>query len=333
MKLKTVLTAATALACLTSTLPAGADSAQRITQIRDRWAQLKPNSTANASPYRMPPQLAPNFEPGSLNNAFLQNGLNATNFARFVAGLPADVRLDDNLASQQQCGALLLAHLKKIEHTPRLPEDFPEDLYQPAFKATSSSNLAYGTQTLDGAIQMYMDDSPTGRISEGADISLGHRRWILNPAMTTTAFGFVNGYSTMYSFDRSRQGDLAMDYVAWPAAVAHPLEWFAPHTIWSVTLNPQKYQWLPGRVTVTLTRQSDQQVWKFAPRKSNGYYSVNTQGFGVNNCLMFRPDNLGEIKDGERFEVEITGLKDDGGATTLEYETAFFSLAPKGNRN
>lgn len=328
MKLKKLLTTGAALACLTYAPTAHADTPQRITQIRERWAQLKPNSAANATPYRMPPQLAPNFEPGSLNQGFVQNGLNAVNFARFVAGLPDDVKLDSNLASQQQCGALLLAHLQHIEHTPPLPEDFPEDLYQPAFKATSSSNLAYGTKTLDGAIQMFMDDSPEGTLGEGSNISLGHRRWILNPAMTTTAFGFVNSYSAQYSFDGSRQSDFAKDYVAWPAAVAHPIEWFAPHTIWSLTLNPAKYQWIPGRITVTLTRQSDQQVWKFSSRKSNGYLSLNTLGFGIKNCLMFRPDNLDEIKAGERFSVEVNGLKDDAGTTTLEYETTFFSLTP-----
>lgn len=298
----------------------------RIAQIRARWAQLRP--AYRGTPYEQQPNLA-TYQSGTLSAAFVRDGLNTLNFVRFVAGLPDDVNIDAALQTQAQSGALLLAHLGRLNHTPARPDNYPNALYQLGYRATSSSNLAQGPATLDGAIRLYMDDTPRGPLQQDANISLGHRRWILNPAMQQTAFGLVNGFSTMQSFDRSRRDDVKKAFVAWPAEGAHPVEFFAPHTMWSLTFNPSVYR-APqnGRVQITLRRERDGKTWNFpgAPRNADGYFAYDTQGFGVNNCLMFRPDGVGNFSDGDSFRVEVTGLMSGDSAAALQYSVTFFSL-------
>lgn len=161
---------------------------------------------------------------------------------------------------------------------------------------------------------------------------VGHRRWVLNPAMGKTGFGAVKGdkgtYSGMYSFDRSRSA--AQYGVCWPAQTM-PLEFFEDDYPWSISMGTNVDA---SSASVTLTRKRDGQEWNFSPSQSDGVFYVNNEYYGQTGCIIFRPDEI-SYRDGDVFEVEITGL-----SQPVSYEVEFFALeeakpsaTPNGNES
>ena len=104
------LVVAFCVACLLTAVPqarAVDTSTRTAAEIQSRWRQLKP--VFSGSPYLVAPTLSAPFAAGSLNGAFLQDGLNSINYARYLAGLPDDVVLDATYTDRAQHGAVLLA--------------------------------------------------------------------------------------------------------------------------------------------------------------------------------------------------------------------------------
>jgi len=53
------------------------------------------------------------------------------------------------------------------------------------------------------------------------------------------------------------------------------------------------------------------------------YFKVDTGGFGLPNCIIFRPREL-DLKRGRRYWVQVEGLRTRAGkAVTLEYLVEF----------
>ena len=113
--------------------------------IRRRWSQLKPTYTG--SPYAVAPTLVAPYARGSLAPGFLQDGLNAINYTRYLAGLPDDVTLEASFVDRAQHGSVLLA-VGQFAHSQPKPSDMPQDFYDIANAATSSSNIGWGYPTL-----------------------------------------------------------------------------------------------------------------------------------------------------------------------------------------
>lgn len=85
--------------------------------------------------------------------------------------------------------------------------------------------------------------------------------------------------------------------------------------------------------TVTLRRVADDRTWTFTSAdtdKSGEFFAVDTQGFGIDNCFIFRPDpaSVGSYKVGDIFEVTLSGgvyLADGVTPATVTYATEFMS--------
>jgi hypothetical protein len=78
-----------------------------------------------------------------------------------------------------------------------------------------------------------------------------------------------------------------------------------------------------------LVRQRDQKRWDFSAKASNGYFNLETTNFGLPLCIIFRPDRLDSLLDGDRFSVVIEGVKDkQGRSVAIHYECAFFGTGP-----
>ena len=178
-----------------------------------------------------------------------------------------------------------------------------------------------------------MDDSDSSNIDR-----VGHRRWILNPAMSRTTFGFchrettytytysdgtshsfsyTNYYSGMYAFDRSGSG--TQRPVAWPAQEM-PLSCFADgaYQAWSVSFG----QYLTKeKIHVTLVRENDQKTWEFGSDAADGAFFVDNGGYGLTGCVIFLARDIGPISAGDRFAVTV---RDDEHYTITEYTVSFF---------
>jgi uncharacterized protein YkwD len=267
---------------------------------------------------------------GRLDEQFLLDGLKAVNFSRYLAGLPADVTLDEGLNHQAQHGAIVLANIGHLTHYPSKPDGMPEDFFQIGYKSTSSSNLAQGFRSLyDSVTYAYMDDGDPTNIDR-----VGHRRWILNPMLQKIGFGFadskVGPFSPMQVFDKSRPVKPSYDYIAFPSNGVMPLEVFESvynGFPWSISLNPEEYDLTNlFDVSIQVQRKSDQKTWSFNNTQretTDGSFYIDRGGYGINNCIIFRPNY--ELKDGDQFTVNISGLrKQNGTSAEVSYSVEFF---------
>ena len=252
------------------------------------------------------------FRPGVLSDSTLQDGLQATNMIRYIAGLDA-VKLDSSLSEKCAAAALCNAANNVLSHQPTQPAGMPDSLYELAYAGASSSNLAWGYYSLPSLVYGFMDDSDGSNIDR-----VGHRRWILNPALGSVGFGACSSFSGMAVFDRSNRS-ASQDGVCWPAQEM-PTELFdLQGTAWSYSTS--KTTSTPSAVTVKLTRLRDGTVWNFSSSSSDGYFNINQQGYGQSCCVIFRPTISETAQDGDTYQVEISGL-----TVPVSYQVHFFSL-------
>lgn len=156
------------------------------------------------TPYAELPQVSAPHSAGSLDPAAVQDALDYLNFLRAVAGLEP-VELSRIYAERCQRGAVLLAAVDYADHNAPQPADMDDGFYESAHLATASSNLARfnwmrPTILRDGVEYFARDDGDANLPA------LGHRRWLLNPAMSATGFGLANSesgmsYAVMYAHD------------------------------------------------------------------------------------------------------------------------------------
>ena len=293
-------------------------------QIRD-FVNAHPADTQSSVTYRRAPSLAEPYSPGLMSMESLQNGLNMVNQVRYIAGLNADVVNADDVEENVAAAALINCLNDEQSHTPSRPavlaDSAYDDLYQKAYSGASSSNLYAGMRNMANAVLGYMNDSDNSNISR-----VGHRRWILNPPMGRTTFGYCDSrntrygsFSGMYAFDRSSSGRQAP--VAWPS-VQMPMSHFirANTQAWSVSFNRMLDV---SAIRVTLIRDSDHYAWHFSDNDADGDFYVNNNWYGQPGCVIFRAATLSSISAGDSFHVLIT---DTANGTALIYTVAFFTV-------
>lgn len=328
-------------------------------EIAAHWAAWAP--AYEGPPYvKIPVVEEAPYALGAVQPGLIEDGLNMANFMRYLAGLPADLKLAAELNEQAQYGAVVLAAGRQLTHHPEKPADMKADFYHRGYASTTTSNLALyrifstrsvlhhleqlapeGPWTLASTVVQYMRDQDASNLP-----MLGHRRWILNPALQKVGFGFAHSayassyeyrldrYSVMQVFDRSRQvAPRVYETIAWPAEGAFPSDFFQGDDPWSISLNPSHYSEPdPAAITITLTRQADGKQWVLDQRDTSltndqDYFGVNVQGYGVPYCLIFRPAGIADYGEG-KYQVSIQGLKSAlGEETKLRYTVDFFELS------
>lgn len=267
---------------------------------------------------------------GKVNQQALQSATDWLNVMRRLAGLPS-VTLDMALSESAQYGAVLTAHWGALSHHPEKPGDMDMDFYKKASEAVGSSNLSAGRALGTLAWELMNDSSSASNIS-----SVGHRRWQLNPQLGKVGFGYAVNPNSAYRqfavekvFDKSGS-PVDYDFIAWPASGNFPSSLFEANIPWSITVNPSLYQ-TPSldSIAVTLTRESDGKIWRFsgsadASGAGSKCFNVDTQNYGVNNCIIFRPDGV-ECYHGV-YTVSVHGLKTKSGGAVKDftYSVEFF---------
>lgn len=340
-----ILPAAMLIAAVLSAPDAHAADVQQLTgdrtkqDILNKWQQYKPMDTGTSymGPERIymeSPSVAVPYKAGTIKPEYIEDGIRAVNFVRYLSGLPDDVTANPSLAGQQQAAALVNALHQKLSHYPTMPAGMDDSLYASAKEGARTSNLYGGSPTFYDNVLGYMADSGATNIDR-----VGHRRWIINPEMKQTMFGMVHtannvAYASMYSMDKGRPAsEVQYDYIAWPSAGYFPEEVFKTNDPWSVSLNPQKYdRTRTDQIQVKLTRVRDGKEWSFDKSdndKSGKYFNVQTSYYGVPFAVIFRPDGIGDFASDDAFTVQITGLYTaSGSAAQVEFTTTFFKMMP-----
>jgi hypothetical protein len=296
----------------------------------------------DADVYEETPRTAVPYAPGKLTDEYVASGLTALNFVRFLAGLPDDVSTTVKLNELAQSGALLMAS-SEYGHNPPQPLDMDDELYRQALTATQSSNIAYNSGGSVNYLQHFSETLLYGWIADYDRyniVNLGHRRWFLNPDMQFAGFGQVddpkNGliyrYSAVFAQDASRPELVPYQAIAYPSGLAFPAAFFKGDYPWSVTVNPHYYS-VPDIDNITVTLSGGGNVYTFSNASSGAsssgfdddsdYFTVNTDDYGVPNCIIFRPANV-DAYSGE-YTVTIDGICTvDGAPAALSYSVEFY---------
>lgn len=294
--------------------------------IRAMWQALKP--TYQGEPYSVAPVVQTPYAPGVVRPEFLNDGLRTINFARYLAGLPYDVKLDADLTADAQYGAVLLAATSPLSHEPPKPPDMEQSFYDRARASTENSNIGSGYQSVASFQTGCLADRDTFNLAR-----VGHRRWLLNPQMQKTGLGYAEKRYTTYVKDVSRPQKVDYTAVLWPSAGVFPVEMFCGQTPWSITLNPDKFDFQSTGHTVTMRRLADGRTWTFNASNTNTsgqYFSANFGGYGVRNAFIFRPDPASiSYKPGDEFQITLSGGIFHKGTTTpatVRYWTQIVSM-------
>lgn len=277
------------------------------------------------------------YNKGIANPKYLERACTYLNYIRYVAGLKS-VSLNADANESAQYGATLLAANNVLTHYPTKPDDMSEDFYQKGRAATTSSNLGYASNgaNLIQHISGCMSDRDSHNIT-----CVGHRRWLLNPKMSIVGFGLAGDYTAtkVFGFSDSSVNNQNVDYdfISWPSSGNCPDNLFRITDPWSVTLNPNKYQKPDiSQIQVEIRRVSDGMVWIMnssdytdSPSTSKDYLTVNNDGYGVSNCIIFRPqkDELPDSVFEGLYSVKVSGIYDKtGNETRIEYSVDFFNI-------
>jgi hypothetical protein len=237
---------------------------------------------------------------------------------RYLAGLPyRHLTLDKHFSELATDAADICRRLGHLTHAPENP-GLPAEQYERARLATKNANLAFGVPDLATAVALWMDDSDERNIDR-----LGHRRWCLNPSMGKTGLGRVERFAAMWVTDQMVPAFEDFAFVAYPVAGFMPIAFFDGRRAWSLTLNPRDFR--PsrmGQVEVRIYRVEGPSADHEHPLELD-YSAIENSGFGLPNCLIFRPRSL-ELQAGKRYWVDVKGLeRSDGAAAGLGYLVEF----------
>ena len=291
---------------------------QRMAEMKRRYAAI-PKSFPNF--FTEVPTTSPSYKAGKVRPEVLQAGLDSLNLMRYIARLPDDVVLDDTQTDKCQHGAVLLTVLNQLTHYPEKPADMPQAFFNKAEDALATSNLA-GYNTPHMAIEAFMSDEDTAN-----RVSVGHRRWILNPRMKKTGFGVgAARFFVQYATDSSRETDVNMDYIAWPASGLFPSQ-FATG-VWHITVNTAKY----GRPDINKVKvimrhvnSGRECVMSKDSLPQYAYFNVSLVNRGSDHAIIFLPvfsnNNSLSYLPGNEFQVTVTGLKED-----INYTVKLFDI-------
>ncbi|MDR1712885.1 MAG: RICIN domain-containing protein, partial [Coriobacteriales bacterium] len=312
----------------------GGDYATRRDAVIAKYAYLLNNRWTGSHFTAVPSTVAP-YSAGSLASGYQQDALRTLNYARFLAGLPDDVTLDATYTNYEQHGTVVMAANNYLTHSPVKPAGMDQDFYETGYYGTSRGNIAMGYGNLPNAvITGWMEDADNGNIT-----MVGHRRWILNPNMAKTGFGEAGRYFAMYAFDNTRSTAVDYEAIAYPSGAAFPSNVFGSYYPWSITLNLAYYN-APVASQITVTIKHGATTWTLNSNDSSSlnssvaftdseYFNVNNQGYGVANCIIFRPKPSAVGTYSGEYTVTVTGIKQkNGAAASMTYTVNFFSMAP-----
>ncbi len=259
---------------------------------------------------------------GALSMAARTAALKRVNEIRAIVGLPPLVydTTHDNVVQQ---AALVMAANASLSHTP------PNNWWcwtQAAYDGASTSNLHLGMNT-DGKI------SPPAEVVDALAIdmnveSLGHRRWILDPFLTRTSYGFVNGspkvnvgwpyvYSGVLRVIDDIYANLAgvaLEYVAYPSgnfpASLLPNGWYLSFSVLMDKSSPWNNQAVDySKATVQVTAPGGSAM----PVSSVKYAN---DGMGLPNHLQWKCPGLSV---GSQYSVTIGNVVFKGSAHQYQY--------------
>lgn len=273
-------------------------------EVEQVWAKLYVKEPS-APKFSTDPKLDPPYRAGTMSPESLAEALKMVQLYRYLSGVPwQDMRVDPALCDRAQHGAVLLAKLGQLTHTPTQPEDMDAAFFKAAYAGCNQSNLHQGQGTLVEGVHGFMDDSDESNIK-----MIGHRQWVLSPGLQKVGFGAAGGFVAMHVLDGSRPGTIPRGFAAFPGEGYYPRDLVKPHHAWSVHLDRNKVK-LAGAdsVQVHVARLDD--LYDESDEISATVVNV-AEGAGSSVAIIFTV----ELKsvDAGKYWVSVRGITDAGG--------------------
>lgn len=244
------------------------------------------------------------------------------NEIRTLVGIPPVV-YDTTHDSQAQQAALIMAANAGLNHTP------PKEWYcwsQAGYDGASSSNLHLGLNT-DGKLATPAEVVDAFLVDLDVE-TLGHRRWILDPFLTRTSYGFVSGQPKVnlgwpYSYSGTLRviddiaanlSSLALDFVAYPIgnfpAALVPNGWYLSFAVLMDKSSPWNNQGVDfSKATVAVTAKGGAAVQVYSVKWAN-------DGMGIPNHLQWKCNGL---QVGVQYQVAVGNVWFKGSPHQYQY--------------
>ncbi len=248
---------------------------------------------------------------GAESQASLDATLNTLNIVRGFAGVePVSFSAEKN--HRALAAALMMRAQGDLSHDP--PSSWKCWTSEGRFGA-GTSNLFLGSSGAEAMVG-YVDDA-------GVD-SLGHRRWVLDPAATEMGSGSTGGSNALVvigsSGDGSRAAALAADkLVAWPAPGWFPSPWIFKD--WSVAIGSPQSQ---GSVSLA-NAQVEVTVDGKAAAVSDVHDPSPGETYGTGAALAWNVALPASALSGDHeVRVEVSGVTIDGAPLPVSYTVQAF---------
>jgi putative cell wall-binding protein/uncharacterized protein YkwD len=307
---------------------AGGNAAQREAAIRAEWQKYVAAVYRSENRYSAEPLLTAPYGAGSLEDAYLNEAMQALNFNRFLAGLgEASMVPEANRSAQHK--SLILAASNQFTHEPIKPDDMSQDFFD-ASAFPNGECIAAGFISLpDAVVKAWIEDSDISNIAQ-----LGHRGILLwNANNPRFGFGEVSNPSSSYrryytAHAQISYGAPEFEAYAFPGGKAFPNDFISGNTGWSIYLSNKYLRPVASEITVTVSNGT--KTWTI--NNNDKVTTANGQFFNVlsdDRTIIFRP---GDVQDYSGcYTVTVNGIKlADGNSTpaSLSYEVNFFQLVP-----
>lgn len=280
---------------------------------------VPPTPTPVNALYAVAPDVA-NCKEGQLSQAMKDSALERLNYIRALHGLKLLLYEPKDDVKVQQASLIIVANAK-LTHTPAATYE----CYTTAGKDGSGQSniyIMYGSQTIKSAYE-FID----GWLIDDDVESLGHRRWILDPFLRYTAFGFVQGKplvnagwssvigSAMKVMGNTKNSDTGpIDFVAYPHGVYPQAlflkSWFLSFSAVIDRTSSWKNDGIDySKATVQVTDPNGTAL-------TVSSMIADDQGFGLPNSLQWK---VAGLKNGVTYSVKISGVGTAAGSKTYSY--------------
>ena len=265
-------------------------------------------------------------EAGSTSQANKNASLMMLNYVRSLAGL-RPVSLDKKYSKFAQDAALFMAANGYLTH---FPVKSALCYSKSGYRGASKSNLSLGG-TGSRSVIRYMNDVGVN------NVEVGHRRWLMYPALKKVGFGDTNTSNATYVVGDFRR-NAKSKWVAWPTAGYFPRE-IEPEGRWSLSYANADFT----KATVRVTTPTDSFTIKpksgsFDETHQAGVVSASgTRANAGDNTIVwdwtlpewFTDDPQAEMP----VTVKVSGIRVNGKKVTKQWTTTLFSASAQATAN
>ena len=196
---------------------------------------------------------------------------------------------------------------QQISHNPVAPAGLDADIFNKGAFGAENSNLASNFGILDSVIEYLQDD-----IGEVNQLEVGHRRWVLNPAISTIGFGQTEEFNAMFVNNNDYVGQNADTVYAYPGETAIS-EFQSEESSLSLMFG-ENFDITNASVEVKDLATGEVNTDAHIEQSFKGNGRAITFGYGMNYA------------EGTKLQVRVNGVTRNGKAYPVEYTINYMSI-------